>query len=349
MWAWGNDSGGWNPMPGATSATLEQAFQALPHDANAPARVTYDVDQGDRVASYELDFRKMKQTNLATSFKRAVRRFQAPAGARQAGQPPRIWAWEMDDGGYWPCDADHSEFLSLVQAKGWRAARYWTDRCVQCVRVGGHRHMGLLDWIEPQRSVAVYTIHPLPTQPHSHTQYEASLLPQSGIMTQRNRETGRVRGLAVDVALGGAGGQPASVPQMVDALLARCRDVTAVLAAQAQQQQQQGGGAGDGDDEADQDVCLSTWWTFALGLLLFETGGGGGGGGVLTLFLVFSLPASLPRGLHSAPRPGAAGLPRPRLPPRLPQGLARALLDLPRLHQELRPAHRWVGPPGCCV
>ena len=166
MWAWGNDSGGWNPMPGATSATLEQAFQALPHDANAPARVTYDVDQGDRVASYELDFRKMKQTNLATSVKRAVRRFQAPAGAQQAGQPPRIWAWEMDDGGYWPCDADHSEFLSLVQAKGWRAARYWTDRCVQCVRVGGHRHMGC--WIGLNHSglwLSTRSIH----SPHNHT------------------------------------------------------------------------------------------------------------------------------------------------------------------------------------
>jgi hypothetical protein len=72
-------------------------------------------------------------------------------------------------------------------------------------------------------------------------------------MSQRNKNTGRVRALAVDVAPG-VGGQAASVPQMVDALLARCRDVTAALA----QQGGGGGGDGDGDEWAEQDVCIST-------------------------------------------------------------------------------------------
>jgi hypothetical protein len=67
----------------------------------------------------------MSQRNQQTNFKRAVRRFQALG----APAPQRIWSWETDDGGYWPCDADVSEFLSLVQGKGWRTARFWADRC----------------------------------------------------------------------------------------------------------------------------------------------------------------------------------------------------------------------------
>lgn len=126
MWAWGNDDGGWTPMNQATSDQLEGAFQALPPGDNTDSRVALRVDQGHRTANYEVNLRKARQTNTGTGFRRAVRRFQLPG----AGPPAQTWSWETDAaGGFWPCDADVSEWLTLARAKGWRTVRYWTDRC----------------------------------------------------------------------------------------------------------------------------------------------------------------------------------------------------------------------------
>lgn len=70
-------------------------------------------------------------------------------------------------------------------------------------------------------------------------------------MTQTNKSTGRVRGLAVNAVPGApGGGGPAGVPEMVQGVLARCRDATAEVAAA-------GGDGGNGEEE---EVCISTCW-----------------------------------------------------------------------------------------
>lgn len=74
-------------------------------------------------------------------------------------------------------------------------------------------------------------------------------------MTQRNMGTGRVRGLALDVAPGARGG-PAGVPELVEGVLACCQDVTAAATAG------EGGGGPDGDEE--EEVCISTWGTVVV-------------------------------------------------------------------------------------
>jgi hypothetical protein len=60
--------------------------------------VRFDVNQGHRIATYEVNFGTMKQTNVATNFQRAVKRRLA------AGAPGgvNIWSWEDDFGSWIP-------------------------------------------------------------------------------------------------------------------------------------------------------------------------------------------------------------------------------------------------------
>jgi hypothetical protein len=56
----------------------------------------------------------MQQTNTATNYKRAFRRFLAPSSP----PPPQVWSWETDDGGALiPFDDDLSAYLSMARAR----------------------------------------------------------------------------------------------------------------------------------------------------------------------------------------------------------------------------------------
>lgn len=167
-------------------------------------------------------------------------------------------------------------------------------------------------------------------------------------MTQRNMGTGRVRRLALDVAPGARGG-PAGLPELVEGVLARCRDVTVTAAATA--------GAGGADGDEGEEVCISTWRDVVvcfvyvcvcmyqrIARMMDVTPAPH-----MTLPLQPTPPTthSLPRLLRRRPRrgerrAGAAGLHRAPFPPPVPEGLAAALALLPGVLAELRPAHRCV-------
>jgi len=68
-WAWGGDAGQWELFDDLSSATIDQAF------LRRQPSVDLQVTQPRRVATYRIDFNSMIQTNLATGFTRALRRF----------------------------------------------------------------------------------------------------------------------------------------------------------------------------------------------------------------------------------------------------------------------------------
>jgi len=139
-----------------------------------------------------VDFVSIQQTNTATNYKRALRRFLAPSSP----PPPQSWTWETDDGSALiPFDEDLSAYLSMARA----------------------RHPSSLPPLPAPAPVVKFWTSP--TVPYAVDLRD---------LVQMNVQTGRLRWVSVRAAAAPAVAslQALTMEKQAAAVMKRCKDVT---------------------------------------------------------------------------------------------------------------------------